>query len=109
MNSADDWKQVVRRNKFLGMWAAAKLGKTGQDAEEYSNALAVDTLDPERGDMLSRIRKDFKTAGVVQSDEQIVQVMDDLMLQAGNLMPTAGGGADGDALALMLARQLKPE
>jgi hypothetical protein len=108
MNSADDRKQVVRRNKLLGMWAAAKLDKTGQDAEAYSNALAVDTLDPERGDMLSRIRKDFDAAGVVQSDEQIIQVMDDLMLEAGKLMPTAGGGGpDGDALALMLARQLK--
>ena len=43
------------------------------------------------------------------ADEQIVQVMDDFMLQAGNLMPTGGGGPDSDALALMLARQLKPE
>jgi hypothetical protein len=57
--------------------------------------------------VLSKIRKDFAAAGVVQSDEQIIQVMDDLMLQAGNLMPTGGG--DSDALALMLARQLKPE
>jgi hypothetical protein len=109
MNSYDDWKQVVRRNKLLGMWAAEKLGKTGQDAEAYSDALAVGTLDPERSDVLSKIRKDFDAAGVVQSDEQIIQVMDDFMLQAGNLMPTGGGGPDGDALALMLARQFKPE
>jgi hypothetical protein len=46
---------------------------------------------------------------VVQSDEQIIQVMDDFMLQAGNMMPTGGGGPDSDALALMLAQQLKPE
>jgi hypothetical protein len=93
---------------LLGMWAAEKLGKTGEDAEAYSNALAVDTLDPERGDMLSRIRKDFNAAGVVQSDEQIVQVMDDLMLEAGKLEPTAGrGGPDEGALAVMLVRQLK--
>ena len=84
MTEPDDWKQVVRRNKMLGMWAAAKLGKTGQDAEEYSNALAVGTLDPERSDVLSKIRKDLAAAGVVQSDEQIIQVMDDFMLQAGN-------------------------
>ena len=109
MAEPDDWKQVVRRNKMLGMWAAAKLGKTGQDAEEYSNALAVGTLDPERSDVLSKIRKDFAAAGVVQSDEQIIQVMDDFMLQAGNMMPTGGGGPDSDALALMLAQQLKPE
>jgi len=110
MTNSDDWKQVVRRNKLVGMWAAEKLGKTGQDAETYSNTLAVGTLDPERSDVLSKIRKDFDAAGVVQSDEQIIQVMDDLMLQAGNLMTvTKGGGPDGDALALMLARQLKPK
>ena len=73
MTDSDDWKQVVRRNKLVGMWAAAKLGKTGQDAEEYSNALAVGTLDAERSDVLSKIRKDFDAAGVVQSDEQIIQ------------------------------------
>ena len=70
MNSYDDWKQVVRRNKLVGMWAAEKLGLRGQDAEGYSNALAVGTLDPERSDVLSKIRKDFDAAGVVQSDEQ---------------------------------------
>ena len=58
---------------------------------------------------LSKIRKDFAAAGVVQSDEQIIQVMDDFMLQAGNMMPTGGGGPDSEALALMLAQQLKPE
>jgi hypothetical protein len=79
MNSFDDWKKMVRRNKLLGMWAAEKLGITGQDAEAYSNALAVGTLDPERSDVLSKIRKDFDAAGVMQSDEQIIQVMDDLM------------------------------
>jgi hypothetical protein len=109
MTDSDDWKQVVRRNKLVGMWAAEKLGLKGQEAEAYSNALAVGTLDPERSDVLSKIRKDFAAAGVVQSDEQIIQVMDDFMLEAGNLMPTGGGGPDSDALALMLARQLKPE
>jgi len=32
------------------MWAAEKLGITGQDAEAYSDTLAVDTLDPEHSD-----------------------------------------------------------
>jgi len=59
--------------------------------------------------VLSKIRKDFAAAGVVQSDEQIIQVMDDSMLQAGHMTPTGGGGPDSDALALMLAQQLKPE
>ena len=75
------------------MWAAEKLGITGQDAEDYSDTLAVGTLDPERSDVLSKIRKDFDAAGVVQPDEQILRVMNELMLQAGNLMPRARGDA----------------
>jgi hypothetical protein len=51
MISLDDLKRTIRRNKLLGMWAAEKLGLAGADAEAYSNALAVGTVDPERGDV----------------------------------------------------------
>jgi hypothetical protein len=50
-----------------------KLGITGQDAEAYPDALAVGTLDRERSDVFSKIRKDFDAAGVVQSDEGLDQ------------------------------------
>jgi hypothetical protein len=103
-----DWKKTVHRNKLLGMWAAEKLGIIGQEAEDYSNALAVGTLDPERSDVLGKIRKDFDAAGVVQSDEQILRVMNELTLQTGNQMPGTRGDAS-DALTVLLARKLKPE
>ena len=90
------------------MWAAEKLGITGPDAEAYSDALAVGTLDSDRSDVLSKIRKDFDAAGVVQSEEQILSVMNELTLQAGNQVPgTQGGGTD--ALAVMLAQKLKSQ
>ena len=108
MSSSDDWKKTVRLNKLLGMWAAEKLGITGADAEAYSNALAVGTLDPERSDVLSKIRKDFDAAGVVQSDEQILRVLNELTLQAGNQMGVTRGGA-ADTLTVMLAQKLKPQ
>jgi hypothetical protein len=108
MISPDDWKKTVRRNKLLGVWAAKKLGITGPDAEAYSDALAVGTLDPEHSDVLSKIRKDFDTAGVLESDEQILRVMNDLMLQAGNQMPGTRGGS-ADALAVALVRKLGSE
>lgn len=104
MTSFDDLKQMIRRNKILGMWAAEKLGITGRDAETYSDALAVSTLDPEHSDVLSKIRTDFAAAGVVQSDEQILHVMNDLMLQAGQMQVTQGDATD--AAAVMLARKL---
>jgi hypothetical protein len=101
MNSFDDWKKVVRRNKKIGQNGPGRRGIFERPRCGHARSRA--------SDVLSKIRKDFDATGVVQSDEQIIQVMDDLMLQAGNLMPTGGGGPDSDALALMLARQLKPE
>ena len=101
-NSSGDWKKTVRRNKLLGMWAAEKLGMTGRDAEAYADALAVGTLDPERSDVFSKLRADFDAAGVVQSDDQILRVMSELTLEAGNQMPAARGDAP-DALAQLRA------
>jgi len=105
MTSVDDVGKTILRNKLLGRWAAEKLGITGRDAEAYSDALARASVDPERNDVFSRIRKDFDAAGVAQSDEQILGVMSDLMLKAGNLMPTARGNSL-DAAAVTLARKL---
>ena len=106
MTIPDDWKKTIHRNKLLGMWAAEKLGITGRDAEAHSDALAVGTLDPERSDVLSKIRKDFDAAGVVQSDEQILRVMNEFTLQAGSQMQVMRGDVS-NAAAVMLARKLK--
>src|SRR5262245_6343948 len=105
MTSLDDLKRTIRRNKLLGMWADEKLGIEGRDADAYSDAFAVGTLDSESSDVFSKIRKDFDAAGVAQSDEQILHVMNELMLEAGNQMPVTRGGAP-DAAAIKLARNL---
>jgi hypothetical protein len=94
---------MVRRNKLLGMWAAEKLGLTGQDAKAYGDVLAVGTL--ECTDVLDKIRKDFAAAGVVQSDDQILRVMNDLMIEAGNQRDASGGGVF-DAAEVALKRNL---
>src|SRR5262245_31157837 len=104
MASLDELKRTIRRNKLLGMWAAQKLGLAGAEAEAYSNALAVGTVDPERSDVFRKIRKDFDAAGVVQSDEQILNVMNDLLLQTADQTRGTGGGPD--AAAVMIARNL---
>ena len=107
MSSLDELKTMVRRNKLLGMWAAEKLGLVGADAEAYSNALAVGTIDPERSDMLSKVREDFDSAGVAESDDQILRVMNELLIQAADqTQVTRGDGTD--AAAVMIARNLTP-
>jgi hypothetical protein len=77
----------------------------GRDAEAYSDVFARSTVDPGRSDVFTRIRKDFDTAGMAESDERILHVMTELMLKARNLMPTARGDSL-DAVAVTLARNL---
>ena len=98
-------KATVRRNMRLGMWAAEKLGFVGDRANAYAKDLALAALDAERSDMLSKIRKDFERAGVVQSDVQILSVMEDFMLQASAQVPTARGSSI-DAAEVALKRKL---
>jgi hypothetical protein len=53
----------------------------------------------------SKIRKDFDAAGVVQSDEDILRVMNELMLKAAKQMEATRGSVL-DAAAVTLARNL---
>jgi hypothetical protein len=97
----DDLRRTIRRNKLLGMWAAEKLGLVGADADAYSDALAMDAMDPERSDVFSKVCQDFAAAGVVQSREQILSMMSEFLLAAGG--PTqarAGGSLDGAAIRI---------
>ena len=101
----DELRKAIRRNKLLGMWAAEKLGLAAADAETYSDGLAMDTIDPERSDVFSRICKDFDAAGVVQSREQILDVMNELLLKVAD--PTQVKRADStDGATVRIARNL---
>ncbi len=77
------FKANVRRNKWLGLWAAEKLGKAGEEAENYATALiAADLEEGGEEDIFKIVRADFDTAGVEQSDHQIRRKMDELLVAA---------------------------
>ena len=77
------FKAEARRNKLLGLWAAEKLGKTGDDAEAYAKeVIAADFEEPGDEDVFRKVRGDFDAAGVEQSDHQIRRTMDELMVKA---------------------------
>jgi hypothetical protein len=101
----DELRKTIRRNKLLGMWAAEKLGLAGTDADAYSQALAMDSLDPERSDVFGKICADFAAAGVVQSREQILDVMNQLILKAGDPTQATRGDSTGGAV-VRIARNL---
>src|SRR5437868_2487954 len=77
------FKATARRNKLLGLWAAAKLGLSGADADSYAReVVAADFEEPGDGDVLRKVSKDLAAKGVAQSEQQIRVAMTDLMVQA---------------------------
>jgi len=77
------FKATARRNKLLGLWAAEKLGKTGEEAEAYAKSVVVaDFEEAGDDDVFRKVRGDFDAAGVDQSDHQIRRTMDDLLDEA---------------------------
>ena len=74
------FKAEARRNRLLGEWAAEKLGKSGDEVEEYAKEVVrSDFEEPGDEDVFRKIRTDFDNAGVDQSDHQIRRTMDELM------------------------------
>jgi hypothetical protein len=77
------FKANARRNKMLGVWAAAKLGLSGAEAESYAKEVVMaDFEEAGDNDVFRKLRKDFDAKGVAQSDHQIRRTMDELMEQA---------------------------
>src|SRR6266498_518627 len=77
------FKANARRNKLLGLWAAAKLGMAGAEADAYAKEVVVADLE-EAGDddVFRKVRRDFDAKGVTQSDQQIRTTMTSLMEEA---------------------------
>ena len=77
------FKAQARRNKLVGLWAAAKLGLVDAAAESYAKSLvAADLEEPGSDNVLRKLRKDFDAKGIVQSDHQIRRTMDELLAKA---------------------------
>lgn len=77
------FKATARRNKLLGLWAAEKLGKTGDEAEAYAReVVAADFEEVGDNDVLRKVKSDFEAGGVEQSEHQIRRTMDELLGQA---------------------------
>ena len=74
---------MARRNKLLGLWAAEKLGKSGEDADAYAKEVVrADFEEAGDDDVFRKVRADFDAAGIAQSDTQIRTAMNDLLATA---------------------------
>ncbi|HWD11923.1 DUF1476 domain-containing protein [Pseudochrobactrum sp. sp1633] len=72
------FRAVARRNKLLGLWAAEKLGKSGEDAQAYAaEVVRADFEEAGDEDVIRKVTADFNAASVNVSDAELrVQLLD---------------------------------
>ncbi len=77
------FKAEARRNRLLGLWAAAKMGLSPSDSEAYVKAVIMADFDePGDGDVFRKVGKDLSERGVPVSDDELRRQMQEFMLQA---------------------------
>jgi hypothetical protein len=87
------FKSTARRNKLLGLWAAEKMGLSGDEAQAYAReVIKADFEEPGEEDVFRKIRADFDAKGVDQSDHQIRGRMADLLVEAVTQIETESKG-----------------
>lgn len=71
------FKAEARRNKLLGLWAAEKLGKTGDDAAAYAKeVVAADFEEAGDADVMRKVTADLVGKGISELD--VRKKMDEL-------------------------------
>ena len=75
------FKIVARRNKLVGLWAAAELGLMGERAEDYAKSVVAAELGGDQG-MLRKIRGDFDAAGLGHSDSTLHAKLEEFLAAA---------------------------
>jgi hypothetical protein len=75
------FKIGARRNKLLGLWAAAEMGLSGAAAEEYAKSVVATDLKGADA-VFHKIRGDFDAAGLGHSDHLIQRQMAELLAAA---------------------------
>ena len=66
------FKVKARRNKLLGMWAASKVGVTGEAAEKYAKeVVSADFEKPGDDDVVQKIVTDLSAKGITVTEAEV--------------------------------------
>ena len=77
------FKAEARRNKLLGLWAAGKLGLSGDEANAYAReVVASDFEEAGDGDVVRKVMGDLAAKGAAISEAELRKKMDELLAQA---------------------------
>ena len=83
LDEEQKFKAEARRNKLLGMWAAEKLGITGDAATAYAKeVVAADFEEAGDADVLRKVLADLTAKGIAITEPELRVKMDELMAAA---------------------------
>src|SRR5471032_1267830 len=83
LDEEQKFKAEARRNRLLGLWAAEKLGMSGDAANAYAKeVVAADFEEAGDGDVVRKVSKDLGAKGIAITEPQLRAKMDELMAQA---------------------------
>ena len=83
LDAEQKFKAEARRNRLLGIWAAEKLGLSGDAATAYSKeVVAADFEEAGDQDVQNKVLKDFAAKGIAVAEPELRAKMDELMATA---------------------------
>lgn len=83
LDEEQKFKAEARRNKLLGLWAAEKLGISGDAAAAYAKeVVAADFEEAGDNDVLHKVLKDLTAKGQAVTERDVRAKMDELLAVA---------------------------
>ena len=83
LDEEQKFKAEARRNRLLGLWAAEKLGITGDAATAYAKeVVAADFEEAGDADVQRKVLKDLTAKALAVTDAEVRRKMDELMAAA---------------------------
>ena len=86
------FKAHARRDKLFGLWAAEKLGLSGDAADGYAKAVvSADIANPGDQGIAGKIAADLSAKGIKVSERDLAMKLDELFARAKQQVATETG------------------
>lgn len=82
LDEEQKFKAEARRNKLLGLWAAERLGMSGDAASVYAREVVASDFDEAGHGAARKVTGDLEAKGVAITPAQLRAKIDELMVQA---------------------------
>ena len=83
LDEEQKFKAEARRNRLLGLWAAEKLGISGDEAAAYAKeVVAADFEEAGHAGVVRKIMTDLGAKGIAVTETEIRAKMEELMAKA---------------------------